>query len=42
MASYGPGESKLDHTDDEHIVLAAYFWAIAVLSHALTQLAETL
>lgn len=42
MASYGPGESKLDHTDEEHIVIADYLWAIAVLSHALTQLAETL
>jgi len=42
MACYGPGESKLDHTDDEHIVLADYHWAIAVLSHALTQLSETL
>ncbi len=42
MATYGPGDSKLDHTDDEHIVLADYHWAIAVLSHALTQLSETL
>lgn len=42
MASYGPGESKLDHTDDEHIVIDDYFWAITVLSHALTQLSETL
>jgi LysW-gamma-L-lysine carboxypeptidase len=42
MASYGPGDSKLDHTSDENIVLADYFLAIAVLSHALTELAEVL
>ena len=39
MATYGPGDSKLDHADDEHIVLADYFRAIAVLSHALSELA---
>jgi [amino group carrier protein]-lysine/ornithine hydrolase len=40
MASYGPGDSRLDHADDEHIVLADYFRAIAVLSYALTELAD--
>jgi LysW-gamma-L-lysine carboxypeptidase len=40
MATYGPGDSKLDHADDEHIVLADYFRAIAVLSHALSELAD--
>lgn len=42
MASYGPGDSKLDHTDDENIVLADYLLAIAVLTHALTELADVL
>jgi LysW-gamma-L-lysine carboxypeptidase len=42
MASYGPGDSKLDHTADENILLADYYFAIAVLSHALTELAEVL
>jgi [amino group carrier protein]-lysine/ornithine hydrolase len=40
MASYGPGESRLDHADDEHIVLGDYFQAIAVLSDALAGLAD--
>ncbi len=40
MASYGPGESRLDHADDEHIVLDDYFQAIAVLSDALAGLAD--
>jgi [amino group carrier protein]-lysine/ornithine hydrolase len=39
MATYGPGDSKLDHTVDENIVLADYFFSIAVLSDALTALA---
>jgi LysW-gamma-L-lysine carboxypeptidase len=38
MASYGPGESKLDHSDGEHIVLADYLWSIGVLSHAIAEL----
>jgi LysW-gamma-L-lysine carboxypeptidase len=42
MASYGPGESKLDHTDEEHIAIDDYFLAITVLSDALTQLSQTL
>jgi LysW-gamma-L-lysine carboxypeptidase len=42
MASYGPGDSKLDHTADENILLADYFFAIAVLSGALIELADVL
>jgi LysW-gamma-L-lysine carboxypeptidase len=40
MASYGPGESRLDHADDEHIVLDDFFRSIAVLSSALAELAD--
>jgi len=40
MASYGPGESSLDHADDEHIVLRDYFQAIAVLSDAISDLGD--
>ncbi|HST63617.1 MAG TPA: M20/M25/M40 family metallo-hydrolase [Mycobacteriales bacterium] len=38
MATYGPGDSALDHSDDEHIVLADYFHGISVLTAALTEL----
>jgi LysW-gamma-L-lysine carboxypeptidase len=38
MASYGPGDSKLDHTSDESIGLDDYLLSIAVLSDALTEL----
>jgi [amino group carrier protein]-lysine/ornithine hydrolase len=38
MATYGPGDSKLDHADDEHIVLAEYIRGVAVLSHDLDEL----
>jgi LysW-gamma-L-lysine carboxypeptidase len=38
MATYGPGDSALDHGDDEHIVLTDYLRAIAVLDTALTEL----
>ena len=37
MAAYGPGDSRLDHADDEHIVLAACLRSIAVLSRALLE-----
>jgi LysW-gamma-L-lysine carboxypeptidase len=40
MATYGPGDSRLDHADDEHIMLADYFRGMAVLSHALTELSD--
>lgn len=40
MATYGPGDSKLDHADDEHIVLSDYLRGIDVLSTALAELAD--
>lgn len=35
MAAYGPGDSRLDHTDEEHLPLSEYETSIAVLSSAL-------
>jgi LysW-gamma-L-lysine carboxypeptidase len=39
MATYGPGDGRLDHTDDEHIDLADYRRAISVLGSAIELLA---
>lgn len=39
MAAYGPGDSSLDHTPDEHISLAEYGHAIAALDAALSEFA---
>ncbi len=38
MVAYGPGDSRLDHTPDEHLDLAEYHQAIAILSRALSLL----
>lgn len=38
IAAYGPGDSRLDHTPDEHIVLDEYLRSIEVLTAALKQL----
>lgn len=38
MATYGPGDSRLDHSDAEHIVLDEYFHGIEVLTAAVTAL----
>lgn len=38
VATYGPGDSQLDHTPDEHIDLDEYLRAIQVLEHALRRL----
>jgi LysW-gamma-L-lysine carboxypeptidase len=38
MATYGPGQNVLDHSDDEHLVIADYLRSIEVLSSALTRL----
>lgn len=38
MATYGPGDSRLDHADDEHLPVAEYLRAIDVLSTALADL----
>ena len=39
MAAYGPGDSSLDHTPDEHLSLAEYGHAIAALDAALGEFA---
>jgi LysW-gamma-L-lysine carboxypeptidase len=38
---YGPGDSSLDHTPEEHIALADYARAVRVLSNVLCGLSET-
>lgn len=40
MATYGPGDSSLDHADDEHIVLSDYLRGIDVLTIAIAELAH--
>jgi LysW-gamma-L-lysine carboxypeptidase len=40
MATYGPGDSRLDHADNEHIVLSDYLRGIDVLSIAIAELAD--
>ena len=40
IVAYGPGDSRLDHTPDEHLRLDEYTRAINVLSCALEQLIE--
>ncbi len=40
MVAYGPGDSRLDHTPEEHIELAEYLRAIRVLRHALEFLSK--
>jgi LysW-gamma-L-lysine carboxypeptidase len=40
MATYGPGDSSLDHADDEHIMLSDYLRGIDVLTTALSELAR--
>jgi LysW-gamma-L-lysine carboxypeptidase len=36
IVAYGPGDSLLDHTPNEHIVLAEYLQSIAILQTVLT------
>ncbi|MBA3945520.1 MAG: [LysW]-lysine hydrolase [Herpetosiphonaceae bacterium] len=38
IITYGPGDASLDHTPDEHILLADYLRSIRVLEHTLTAL----
>ena len=38
IVAYGPGDSTLDHTPGEHIALAEYRRAIAVLTNVLNSL----
>ncbi|WP_436739050.1 M20/M25/M40 family metallo-hydrolase [Streptomyces sp. BBFR102] len=42
MATYGPGDSSLDHSDREHLKLSEYLFGIGVLTRALTGLGEHL
>jgi LysW-gamma-L-lysine carboxypeptidase len=38
IVAYGPGDSRLDHTPDEHVELDEYRRAIAILADVLAQL----
>lgn len=38
MIAYGPGNSHLDHTADEHVSIREYLEAIQVLQEALNKL----
>jgi LysW-gamma-L-lysine carboxypeptidase len=40
IAAYGPGDARLDHTPEEHIVLAEYLQGVRVLTRALKWIAE--
>jgi [amino group carrier protein]-lysine/ornithine hydrolase len=40
IVTYGPGDGHLDHTTDEHIVIAEYLAGIAVYKEAILKLAE--
>jgi LysW-gamma-L-lysine carboxypeptidase len=35
MAAYGPGNSKLDHTDEERISVGEYLASASILKNAL-------
>lgn len=39
IVAYGPGDSNLDHTPDEHLSLAEYAAAVKTLRHLIGQLA---
>jgi acetylornithine deacetylase/succinyl-diaminopimelate desuccinylase-like protein len=40
IVAYGPGDARLDHTPQEHIVLEEYAHAIDVLELVLRELAQ--
>lgn len=40
ILAYGPGDSRLDHTPEEHVEVAEFLRAIDILEHALHRLAE--
>ena len=42
IVAYGPGDSALDHTPNEHLNLDEYGRAVRVLTQALTRLADEL
>jgi LysW-gamma-L-lysine carboxypeptidase len=39
IVAYGPGDSRLDHTPQEHIPISEYIQAIDVLAMVLRELA---
>ena len=41
ILAYGPGDSSLDHTPEEHVVIAEYLGAIDVLEVALQEVVRT-
>ena len=41
MFAYGPGESRLDHTEAEHIRISEYLASIEVYAQALSRFAES-
>lgn len=40
IVAYGPGDSNLDHTPDEHVVIAEWQRAVAVLAQVLQRLSD--
>jgi LysW-gamma-L-lysine carboxypeptidase len=40
MVTYGPGDSALDHTPNEHLVLSEFDRTVDVLTAATAQLLE--
>jgi LysW-gamma-L-lysine carboxypeptidase len=42
IIAYGPGDSRLDHTPDEHLSIQEYLQSINVLSAGIEQLAREL
>ncbi|WP_051833808.1 M20/M25/M40 family metallo-hydrolase [Streptomyces sp. NRRL S-646] len=42
MATYGPGDSREDHTDSEHILVQEYLAGIRILQTALREIETTL
>jgi len=38
IVAYGPGDSSLDHTNEEHVTIGEFRRSVAVLSHALRSL----
>jgi LysW-gamma-L-lysine carboxypeptidase len=40
IVTYGPGDSHLDHTKDEHIIISEYLDGIQVYKETLLKLAE--
>jgi LysW-gamma-L-lysine carboxypeptidase len=39
ILAYGPGDSRLDHTPDEHVALDEYWSAVLVLQQAMRSFA---